>query len=29
VSLLLEREAAREADEGGTVPLADRKPPHW
>lgn len=26
--LLLEREAAREA-ETGTVPLADKPPPHW
>ncbi len=29
VGLLMEREAAREADEGGTAPLADRTPPHW
>jgi SlyX protein len=28
VGLLAEREAEREA-EGGTVPLADQKPPHW
>ena len=28
VGLLLEREAEREA-EGGTIPLADQKPPHW
>lgn len=27
--LLLEREAEREAAEGGSVPLADRAPPHW
>ncbi len=26
---LMEREAGREVDEGGTVPLADQKPPHW
>ncbi|MGB8624411.1 MAG: SlyX family protein [Paracoccaceae bacterium] len=29
VALLMEREADREAAEGGTVPLADQKPPHW
>jgi len=29
VALLMEREAAREAAEDGTVPLADQKPPHW
>lgn len=28
VGLLAEREAEREAD-GGTIPLADQKPPHW
>jgi len=28
VGLLMEREAAREA-EGGGVPLADQRPPHW
>ena len=28
VALLAEREAEREA-EGGTIPLADQKPPHW
>jgi len=28
VGLLAEREAEREAD-GGTVALADQKPPHW
>jgi SlyX protein len=28
VGLLAEREAEREA-EGGTLPLADQKPPHW
>ena len=28
VGLLMEREAEREA-EGGTIPLADQKPPHW
>ena len=29
VALLLAREAEREADAGGTVPLADQRPPHW
>jgi SlyX protein len=29
LSVLLEREATREYDEGGSVPLADVKPPHW
>lgn len=29
VAMLMEREAEREADAGGTVPLADQKPPHW
>jgi SlyX protein len=29
VGLLLEREASREADAGGTIPLADQTPPHW
>jgi len=28
VAMLMEREAEREA-EGGGVPLADQKPPHW
>jgi SlyX protein len=28
VGHLAEREAQREAD-GGTIPLADQKPPHW
>jgi SlyX protein len=28
-SMLMEREAERELHEGGTVPLADQKPPHW
>ncbi len=28
VGLLMEREAEREA-EGGTLPLADQRPPHW
>ena len=29
VGLLMEREAEREVDASGTVPLADQKPPHW
>lgn len=29
VGLLMEREAEREADAGGTIPLADQRPPHW
>ncbi|WP_071672537.1 SlyX family protein [Nioella nitratireducens] len=29
VEMLLQREAERELDIGGTVPLADQKPPHW
>lgn len=28
VGMLMEREAEREA-EGGGVPLADQRPPHW
>lgn len=29
VAMLMEREAGREADAMGTIPLADQKPPHW
>ena len=29
IALLMEREAEREFDGGGSVPLADQKPPHW
>ncbi len=29
VRMLMEREAGRELDGGGSVPLADQKPPHW
>lgn len=29
LAMLMEREASRELDAGGTVPLADQKPPHW
>ena len=29
VGLLMAREAEREADTGGAIPLADQRPPHW
>ena len=29
VQMLMEREAAREADTGGGIPLADQRPPHY
>ncbi len=29
LAMLMEREASREFDAGGTVPLADQRPPHW
>jgi SlyX protein len=29
VDMLMNREAERELDQGGSVPLADQKPPHW
>lgn len=29
VGLLMEREAERETEGGGTIPLADQRPPHW
>ena len=29
VEMLMQREAAREADAGTAIPLADQKPPHW
>lgn len=29
LALLMAREAEREADAAGTVPLADQRPPHW
>lgn len=29
VQMLMEREASRELDAGGTIPLADQRPPHW
>ncbi|MEJ2002650.1 MAG: SlyX family protein [Maritimibacter sp.] len=27
--ILMEREAAREADATNSIPLADQRPPHW
>lgn len=29
LAMLMEREATREMDAGGTVQLADQQPPHW
>lgn len=29
VGMLLEREAQREVDGEGTIPLSDQRPPHW
>lgn len=29
LTMLMQREAGREADGGGTVALADQRPPHW
>ena len=29
LDVLMEREAGREMDGGGTVPLGDQRPPHW
>ena len=29
IGMLMEREASREIETGGTIPLADQKPPHW
>ena len=29
LGLLIDREADREADAGGTIALADQRPPHW
>ncbi len=29
VDMLMGREAEREFDNGGSVPLADQRPPHW
>lgn len=29
LAMIMQREAEREVAEGGTVPLADQRPPHW
>ncbi len=29
LGMLMQREAEREMELGGSVPLADQKPPHW
>ena len=29
VEMLMRAEAAREAEAGNTIPLADQRPPHW
>jgi len=29
LAMVMQREAQREVAEGGTVPLADQRPPHW
>lgn len=29
LAMLMEREATRELDSGGSVPLGDQRPPHW
>ncbi|MDG0990569.1 MAG: SlyX family protein [Yoonia sp.] len=29
LAILMEREAGREMDAGGSIPLADQRPPHW
>lgn len=29
VAMLMQREAERETEGGGTIPLADQRPPHW
>lgn len=29
LAMLMEREATRELESGGTVPLSDQRPPHW
>ncbi len=29
LAMLMEREAGREMEAGGSVPLADQRPPHW
>jgi SlyX protein len=29
VAMLMQREAERETDGAGSIPLADQRPPHW
>ncbi|WOI55510.1 SlyX family protein [Palleronia sp. LCG004] len=29
VHMLMEREARRDADDGGSIPFGDERPPHW
>ncbi|EKE44795.1 hypothetical protein OCGS_1178 [Oceaniovalibus guishaninsula JLT2003] len=29
IEMLMRREAERDLDAGGSVPLADQRPPHW
>ncbi|MFN2305716.1 MAG: SlyX family protein [Paracoccaceae bacterium] len=29
IAMLMEREATRDLDSGGSVPMSDQKPPHW
>ncbi|WP_019954833.1 SlyX family protein [Yoonia vestfoldensis] len=29
MAMLMEREAAREMETGGSIPLGDQRPPHW
>lgn len=29
IEMLMQREAGRDMDEGGSVPLSDQRPPHW
>lgn len=29
MAMVMQREAERELSEGGSVPLADQRPPHW
>ena len=29
IEMLMQREATREADQPGSIPLGDQRPPHW
>ena len=29
IEMLMQREATREADQSGSIPLGDQRPPHW